>query len=80
MAKSLFVGNLSYSTTESALQEAFSVYGASAARIIEGRGFGFVDVEDSQADAAVEAMNETEMDGRKIFVSVARPKRESGDW
>ena len=80
MAKSLFVGNLSYSTTESALQEAFSVYGASAARIIEGRVFGFVDVEDSQADAAVEAMNETEMDGRKIFVSVARPKRESGDW
>ncbi len=80
MAKSLFVGNLSYSTTESALQEAFSVYGASAARIIEGRGYGFVDVEDSQADAAVEAMNETEMDGRKIFVSVARPKREGGDW
>ena len=80
MAKSLFVGNLSYSTTEPALQEAFSSYGATAARIIEGRGFGFVDVEDSQADAAVEAMNETEMDGRKIFVSVARPKREGGDW
>ena len=80
MAKSLFVGNLSYSTTESALHEVFSVYGASAARIIEGRGFGFVDVEDSQADAAVEAMNETEMDGRKIFVSVARPKRERADW
>ena len=46
----------------------------------EGHRCGFVDVEDSQADAAVEAMNETEMDGRKIFVSVARPKRESGDW
>ncbi len=46
----------------------------------EGHKCGFVDVEDSQADAAVEAMNETEMDGRKIFVSVARPKRESGDW
>ena len=72
MAKSLFVGNLSYSTTESALQEAFSVYGASAVRIIEGRGFGFVDVEDSQADAAVEAMNETEMDGRSASAATGR--------
>ncbi|MCH7944533.1 MAG: RNA-binding protein [Armatimonadetes bacterium] len=81
MATSLFVGNLSYSTTESALQQAFSNYGASAARIIEGRGFGFVDVEDGQAAAAVEGMNETELDGRKIYVSEARPKHEGGgDW
>ena len=74
MAKSLFIGNLSYSTSESTLQEAFTKYGADSARIISGRGFGFVDVTDDQAQAAIDEMNETELDGRKIFVSEARPR------
>lgn len=74
MAKSLFIGNLSYGTSESALRDAFSKYGSSEVRIIEGRGFGFVEVEDDQAGAAIEEMNETELDGRKIIVNEARPR------
>ena len=78
MAKSLFVGNLSYSTTESTLQDAFSKFGSSSVRIIEGRGFGFVDVDDDQVEAAIEGMNEQELDGRKIFVNEARPREDRG--
>ncbi|RYG34387.1 RNA-binding protein, partial [bacterium] len=43
--KSLYVGNISYSATENSLKEAFSAYGASNIRIIEGRGFAFIDVD-----------------------------------
>ena len=74
MAKSLFIGNLSYGTREDTLRNAFSKYGASQARIVEGRGFGFVDVEDDKVSAAIEEMNETELDGRKIIVNEARPR------
>jgi RNA recognition motif-containing protein len=74
MAKSLFIGNLSYSTREDTLKNAFSKYGASAVRIVEGRGFGFVDVEDDQVANAISEMNETELDGRKIIVNEARPR------
>lgn len=74
MAKSLFVGNLSYGTSEAALRDAFAPYGASQVRIIEGRGFGFVDVEEDQVAAAIENMNEVVLDGRKIFVNEAKPK------
>lgn len=74
MAKSLFVGNLSYGTSEATLREAFAPYGASQARIVEGRGFGFVDVEDDQVAAAIEGMNEKDLDGRKIFVNEAKPR------
>lgn len=74
MAKSLFVGNLSYSTREDTLRTAFAKYGASAVRIVEGRGFGFVDVDDDQAGNAISEMNETMLDGRKIIVNEARPR------
>ena len=78
MAKSLFVGNLPYSLREDELLDAFSKYGASSARIVEGRGFGFVDVEDDQAAAAIEDKNETDLGGRKIFVNEARPREDRG--
>jgi cold-inducible RNA-binding protein len=74
MAKSLFIGNLSYSTREETLKNAFAKYGASSVRIVEGRGFGFVDVEDDQAANAITEMNETDLDGRKIIVNEARPR------
>ena len=74
MAKSLFIGNLSYGTREETLKNAFAKYGASSVRIVEGRGFGFVDVEDDQAAPAIEEMNESEIDGRKIIVNEARPR------
>ncbi len=76
MAKNLFIGNLSYSTTENKLKDAFSKYGASQVRIMDGRGFGFVEVSDDQASAAISEMNETEVDGRKIIVNEARPREE----
>lgn len=74
MAKSLFVGNLPYSLREDELQAAFEKFGAKEARIVEGRGFGFVDVDDDQAAAAIEEMNEKDLGGRKVFVNEARPR------
>ena len=43
--KTLYVGNLSYSTTTDDLQSHFAAYNPSNARIIEGRGFGFIDID-----------------------------------
>jgi RNA recognition motif-containing protein len=76
MAKNLFIGNLSYGTTENKLKDAFAKYGASQVRIMDGRGFGFVEVSDDQADAAISDMNDTELDGRKIIVNEARPRED----
>jgi RNA recognition motif-containing protein len=78
LAKTLYVGNLPYSSNESSLAGAFSAYGARNCRIIEGRGFGFVDIDDDQLDSAISAMNGKEMDGRTLTVNEARPKGESG--
>lgn len=76
--KSLYVGNLPYSTTEAHLLEYFSNFGASAARIVEGRGFGFVDIDADQADAAIEATNQKPFEGRTLVVNEARPRGEGG--
>jgi cold-inducible RNA-binding protein len=76
--KTLYVGNLPYSTSESALTDAFSAYGARNVRIIEGRGFGFVDIEGDQLEAAIAAMNGKELDGRTLTVNEARPKEDRG--
>ncbi|MCH7903036.1 MAG: RNA-binding protein [Armatimonadetes bacterium] len=78
MAKSLFIGNLSYGTSENTLRDAFSKYGSTDVRIVEGRGFGFVDIDEEKASEAIEEMNETELDGRKIIVSEARPREPRG--
>jgi RNA recognition motif-containing protein len=74
MSKSLFVGNLSYSANEAHLIDLFSQYGAVSARVVEGRGFGFVDVDDEKAETAIEALNEKEFMGRRIVVNEARPR------
>ncbi len=74
--KSLYVGNLSYSVTESALRELFAAYEPTGARLIADRGFGFVDVPDENAVDAIAAMNGREVEGRAINVSEARPRRE----
>lgn len=76
--KSLYVGNISYSSTEDSLLQAFSAYGASNVRIIEGRGFAFVDVNADQLEAAVADKNGTQLDGRTITVNEARPKTGGG--
>jgi RNA recognition motif-containing protein len=78
--KTLYVGNLPYSATESHLTSHFSNYGATNARIIEGRGFGFVDVDSDQMETAIADKHNTPMDGRTLTVNEAKPRenRSSG--
>ena len=81
MAKKLYVGGLSYDTTENALKEAFSQAGTveSATIIIDkisgrSKGFGFVEMSsDEEAQKAIETLNGKELDGRNITVNEARP-------
>jgi RNA recognition motif-containing protein len=84
MAKKLYVGNLSYSTTEGSLSELFGELGevVSVNLITDrmsGRSKGFAFVEMAEYDAAQNAINQLngkEVDGRTIKVAEARPKRE----
>jgi RNA recognition motif-containing protein len=76
-SKSLYVGNLPYSSTEASLSAAFAAYGCSNVRIIEGRGFAFIDVADDQVANAIEAMNGKSLDGRTLTVNEARPRGSS---
>lgn len=77
MSKRLFVGNLPYSTSEADLMDAFDAYGPESARIIEGRGFGFIDVADDKADSAINDMHEKEIGGRRIIVNEAKPRTDA---
>jgi cold-inducible RNA-binding protein len=76
--KSLFVGNLSYSVTESKLRELFAEFEPSEVRLIPDKGFGFVDVAVEKALAAITAMNGKDVDGRALTVNEARPRGERG--
>jgi RNA recognition motif-containing protein len=80
MAKKLYVGGVSYSTTQQGLQDAFAQHGTVISAVImmdkvtgRSRGFGFVEMEDADAEAAVQAMNGVELDGRRLTVNEARP-------
>ena len=83
----IYVGNLSYQLTEDDLKTAFGAYGeVESSRIISDRnsgrskGFGFVEMPDrNQALAAIEGLNESELDSRTITVNEARPKPERDD-
>ncbi|MDR0444929.1 MAG: RNA-binding protein [Puniceicoccales bacterium] len=80
----IYVGNLSYDTTEASLREAFEAHGAvTTARIVtdkisgRSRGFGFVEMADAQEGArAIEATNGSELDGMVLTVNEARPREE----
>lgn len=82
MAKKLYVGGLSYDTTEGTLKELFSGAGTvESATIIMDRmsgrskGFGFVEMSsDEEAQKAIETFNGQELDGRSITVNEARPQ------
>lgn len=78
--KKLYVGNLNYSTTEDKLREVFSPFGTvTSVNIISGRGFGFVEMEQDEAGLkAQEALNGTEIDGRKVKIDEAKPKKDFG--
>lgn len=82
MSKRLFIGNLSFEVSEEELRTAFTPYGVSDIVIPtshggQPKGFGFVEVESDQAQAAISAMDGKELHGRAIAVSEARPKTES---
>ena len=78
MATKIYVGNLPYSVTDQQLIEHFQTYGSTNARIVEGRGFGFVDIDSAQLEAAVADKNSSVLGGRTIIVNEARPKTEGG--
>ena len=87
MSKKLFVGNLSFSTTENDITEAFAHCGAvEAVAIITDRdtgrskGFGFVTMSEEDADKAIGALNGSQLDGRALTVNEAKPmvKRDFG--
>ena len=75
--KSLYVGNLSYSTTEEELKSLFDPWGpVTDVRIVQGRGFGFVDVPEEHSAEAIEQTNGKEHQGRTLTVNEARPRTE----
>jgi RNA recognition motif-containing protein len=75
-SKSLYVGNLSYSITESKLRELFAAYEPTEVRMIADKGFGFVDVAAEKAADAIAAMNGKDVEGRVLTVNEARPRGE----
>ncbi len=86
MAKNIYVGNLPYETTADDLLELFSTYGAiSNSQVIidkfsgRSRGFGFVEMaNDSEAQAAIDALNGTPFGDRPLTVNEARPREDRG--
>lgn len=84
MSNKLFVGNLSFNTTENDLQDAFAAHGT----VLEAnlmtdrmsgrpRGFGFVTMSTpEEAEAAINALNGASLDGRNLTVNIARPREE----
>lgn len=82
MGKKLYVGNLAYAITDDRLREIFSPYGeVTSAKVVidrdsgRSKGFGFVEfAADDQASAAISALHESDIDGRKLNVSEARPQ------
>jgi RNA recognition motif-containing protein len=84
MNKKLFVGSLSWNTTDEMLKEAFSQAGTvvSASVIVDrqtsrSKGFGFVEMStEEEAQTAIDTLNGKDVDGRQIAVSEARPPKE----
>ncbi|MBI5699023.1 RNA-binding protein [Candidatus Saganbacteria bacterium] len=82
--KSLFVGNLPWSVTEADLQAKFAEFGnVISARVVtdkfsgKSRGFGFVDMEDADAEKAMAGLAGYKWDNREITVNEAKPKTEN---
>ena len=84
--KKIFVGNLSFNTSEGDLRSMFEPYGSVESALIvtdrntgRSRGFGFVEMADNgAAEQAITALNGKEMGGRTLTVNEARPKMEHG--
>ena len=86
MAKKLYVGNLSYQSEQEGLHALFAQFGEVVSAVIlsdrdtgRSRGFGFVEMEsDDAAEAAIQALNGTEFDGRTLKVNEARERSDRG--
>ena len=84
MSNKLFVGNLSFNTTENDLNDAFAAFGTvTEANLMmdrttnRPRGFGFVTMSSAEeAQKAIEGLNGKELDGRALTVNVAKPREE----
>ena len=84
MGRKIYVGNLSYNTTETELESLFGAHGSvQSAQIISdkmtgrSKGFGFVEMaSDAEAQAAIAALNGQEVDGRTLTVNEAKPKED----
>lgn len=83
----IYVGNLPYSADDQELQSVFEAYGeVKSAKVIKdmatgrSKGFGFVEMTDKEAgNKAIEALNDTDMDGRNIRVNEARPRERNNE-
>ena len=86
MGRKLFVGNLPFNTDERRLEEVFAAIGpVDSVNIVRdqmtgrARGFAFVEMQtDEAAQSAIQRLNDTDLDGRKIAVNEARPKPSGG--
>jgi len=83
--KKIYVGNLSWSTTQTELEELFGSYGTvhSAAVISDrdtgrSRGFGFIEMDEGPADQAISELNGREVGGRALRVNEAQERQRSG--
>jgi cold-inducible RNA-binding protein len=84
MSNKMFVGNLSFNTTQNDLQDAFSAHGTVTEVNLmmdretgRPRGFGFVTMSTAEeAESAIAALNGKQMDGRDLTVNVAKPREE----
>jgi len=84
MSTKLFVGNLSFNTTENDLQDAFAAHGTVVETNLmidrmsgRPRGFGFVTMSSpEEAQKAIEALNGASLDGRAVTVNIARPRED----
>ncbi len=87
MGNRLFVGNLAYSVDDNTLEGAFAEFGSvTSARVLtdrdtgRSRGFGFVEMAtDAEAQAAIDGLNDADLDGRRIVVNEARPREDRGN-
>ncbi|MGB5161092.1 MAG: RNA-binding protein [Thermoanaerobaculia bacterium] len=83
--KKIYVGNLSFNTTEDDLRQLFTEHGTvESVKLItdrqtgQSRGFGFVEMDPATADTAISALNGTTLGDRSLTVNEARPRRDGG--
>jgi RNA recognition motif-containing protein len=85
MSKKIYVGNLAFQTTEAGLSDCFSAHGEVESAVIvmdretgRSRGFGFIEMDASAADAAIAALDGVDLDGRNLKVNEAKPRENRG--